>query len=161
MITSVTRLRLRSLRFLPPFIWYSLRAARQASGAWGFKGGKLLVDLGRVFWTMTSWEDEKAMLAYRNAGIHRRVMPSLSEWCNESTACHWTHEPEPLATWVEAHNRITASGRSIPIKLPTLLHQTRRFALPRSASRFTELPIRPRLQAASEQNSDGSAGRAS
>ena len=76
-LLSVTRLRLRSFRFVPQFIFANQQAARQLRKQPGFRGGKLLVDRNLTFWTMTLWDDERTMRAYRDSGAHREVMPKL------------------------------------------------------------------------------------
>ena len=71
-LISATRLRVRSVAYLPAFLWDTFKSARQAERSPGFLGGRLLVNTKYVFWTMTAWEDEFAMNAYRTGGAHRR-----------------------------------------------------------------------------------------
>ena len=54
---SITRLRVRSWRFLPGFAFHVWRSVRQVRAATGFQGGSLLPERGRTFWTMTLWDD--------------------------------------------------------------------------------------------------------
>ena len=58
---SITRLRLRSWRFLPMFAWYALRSSRQATRAEGNLASKFLRDRRNTFWTSTLWTGEAAM----------------------------------------------------------------------------------------------------
>ncbi len=53
MFLSVTRLRIRSLRFLLPFLWRNQGTVRQIQITPGFIEGKLLPDAKRTFWTVT------------------------------------------------------------------------------------------------------------
>jgi hypothetical protein len=50
---GVTRLKVRSVRFLPSFVVHALRTRRQVREAPGFQGGSLLADRSWTFWTMT------------------------------------------------------------------------------------------------------------
>jgi hypothetical protein len=88
MFVSVTRLRIRSIRFLPLFFLKTQRTGREIQAAAGFLGGELIVDRKLTFWTMTGWADERAMLNFRNSGAHKAVMPKLSQWCDEAAAVH-------------------------------------------------------------------------
>src|SRR5438477_7477645 len=73
MLASVTRLRIRSVRYLPAFIWRTVSTQRQTVRAPGFVGGRLLMDVRRTFWTLTVWESEKAMKVFRGSGAHARL----------------------------------------------------------------------------------------
>jgi hypothetical protein len=90
MFASVTRLRVRSLKYLPAFLWMTFRSQRQVLCATGFLGGRLLVDAKRTFWTLTVWESERAMKAFRGDGPHAQAMPKLVEWCDEAAYVHWS-----------------------------------------------------------------------
>ena len=67
---SITRLRLRAVRFLPVFFLHALRAQRQLRHAPGFLGGGLLPDRCRTFWTMSVWDDAQSMRTYILSGDH-------------------------------------------------------------------------------------------
>ena len=76
---SITRLRIRSVRFLPAFMidtWQSMRQVKQAPG---YRGGALLADRQRTYWTMTAWDDAAAMRAYfeRELKDCRWISPAL------------------------------------------------------------------------------------
>ncbi|MBX9934186.1 MAG: hypothetical protein K2Y56_22140 [Methylobacterium sp.] len=51
---SVTRLRIRSWRFMPGFVADTLRSLSQTRDAAGFLHGSLLADRKRTFWTLTA-----------------------------------------------------------------------------------------------------------
>jgi hypothetical protein len=70
-LASVTRLRVRALSYMPGFLWHAFLGQRHAKRAPGFVGGALLVDAHRTFWTLTVWESEKAMKAFRGSGRAR------------------------------------------------------------------------------------------
>jgi hypothetical protein len=131
MFLSVTRLRVRSLYYLPAFLWMTLRAQRQSVGAPGFGGGRLLVDRRSTYWTLTAWEDEKAMKAFRGSGAHVRVMPKLIEWCDEAAYAHWTTADHSIPEWTEAWEHLVSEGRMSQVSHPSPDHESRRFSKPR------------------------------
>src|SRR5262245_36292344 len=100
---SVTRLRIRSSLYIPAFLGMTLLAQRQVRRAPGCVGGRLLVDARRTFWTLTVWESERAMKAFRGAGPHAKVMPRLAEWCDEASYTHWSPANGTIPNWSEAY----------------------------------------------------------
>ena len=122
MLISVTRLRIRSPRYLPMFIIYSILSSRQARRAPGNCGMDLLRDAHSAFWTRTAWRDEKAMRSFMLGGMHRRAMPKLLDWCDEAVTVHWTQETPQLPDWQEAHRRIVSEGRRSKVRHPSPSH---------------------------------------
>jgi hypothetical protein len=86
---SVTRLRVRSMRFLPFFFLNALRSQRQVKASPGFLSGALLPDRGWAFWTMTAWDCAESMRRFMSSGAHKAAMPGLLEWCDEASVVHW------------------------------------------------------------------------
>src|SRR5215212_7018802 len=127
---SVTRLRVRSWRYLPQFVWQSLKTGRQAGRSAGFISGRLLREARNAFWTMTLWEDKESMLAYRNSGAHREVMPRLLEWCDEASVAHWTQDESLLPDWQEAHRRMVLEGRLSKVRHPSPAQEAKQIARP-------------------------------
>jgi hypothetical protein len=96
-LVSITRLRVRSLRYLLAFLLGSLRSAREAKNASGNLAVSLLSDAHLAFWTRTLWTDERSMRAFMFAPAHRAVMPKLLEWCDEAAVTHWLQETAVVA----------------------------------------------------------------
>ena len=117
-LISVTRLRVRSFIYLPQFFWHTFKSIRQAERSSGFLGGRLLVNAKNVFWTMTAWNDQAAMNAYRTGGAHRKAMPKLLNWCNEAAVVHWTHESSDIPVWQEAQLLMAKEGRPSKVNHP-------------------------------------------
>ncbi len=118
-LISVTRLRVRSLIYLPQFLWNTFKSVRQVERSSGFLGGRLLVNAKSVFWTMTAWKDEAAMNAYRTGGAHRRAMPKLLNWCDEAAVVHWTQESSEIPFWHDAQHRMAKEGKPSKVNHPS------------------------------------------
>jgi hypothetical protein len=118
-LVSITRLRVRSFRYLPSFLLGSLRAAREAKHASGNLAVSVLSDAHLAFWTRTLWTDERSMRAFMFAPAHRRVMPKLLLWCDEAAVAHWLQDsPEP-PSWQEVHRRLQQEGRISRVDHPS------------------------------------------
>jgi hypothetical protein len=118
-LISVTRLRVRSFLYLPGFLWDTFQSVRQVQRSDGFLGGRLLVNAGYVFWTMTAWKDDAAMNAYRTGGAHRQAMPKLLNWCDEAAVVHWTQESSEIPMWPAAHQRMVEAGKLSKVNHPS------------------------------------------
>ena len=116
---SVTRLRVRSRRYVPGFLIQSLRSALQAKGAAGNLAVSVLRDADRAFWTCTVWLDEAAMRSFMQSGVHRRVMVRLPEWCDEAALVHWVQNTDQPPSWAEAHRRLQREGRRSRVSHPS------------------------------------------
>jgi hypothetical protein len=118
---SVTRLRARSLRFVPRIGLHTWRSRRQLKGAAGFVSGYLASGPRWTFWTVTVWADEAAMSAFRNAGAHLKAMPSLIDACDEAAVVHWESESSSVPAPEEAAHRLLA-GRISKLRHPSVEH---------------------------------------
>lgn len=127
---SLTRLRLRSIRFLPGFFFHAVRSQRQVRRAPGFLGGALLPDSRRAFWTMTIWDSEASMRAYMTDGAHRAAMPKLLAWCDEASVAHWEQDEAVLPTWQDADRRMRQMGRPSRLRHPAPAHASLSYAPP-------------------------------
>jgi hypothetical protein len=107
------------------------RSQRQVARAAGFVGGRLLVDAKWTFWTLTVWEGESAMKAFRGAGAHAKVMPRLAQWCDEAAYSHWIPTDASIPSWPEAYDHLVNEGRLSRVEHPSASHEARQFAKPR------------------------------
>ena len=125
---SISRLRVRSWRYLPTFLVNAFQAARQARLAPGSLAISVLRDARLAFWTRTVWTNETEMRAFMLSGVHRRIMSRLPQWCDEAAVAHWLQDdPEP-PSWLEACRRLRQNGRTSPVKYPS--EAQRRFEVP-------------------------------
>jgi Domain of unknown function (DUF3291) len=134
-VVSITRLRVRSWRYLPSFLLQTLRIAGQAAKADGSRAVTLLRDEHSTYWTRTTWSSEAAMNAFMHAKPHGPTMRKLLEWCDEAALVHWTHEGDELPSWEEAHRRLEQEGRRSKVHHPSAAHIAHTF--PRPATRRT------------------------
>lgn len=153
---SVTRLRVRSWRYLPVFLIQFLRILRQAKDAQD-AGGNLAVsvlrDADRTYWTRTVWSSEMAMRGFMRSMAHRRVMPQLGNGATRALA-HWVQDqPEP-PSWLEAHRRLRRQGRRSRVDHPSEGH--RRFEIPQPASTKWDLDRRRPSRAAAVAQAESS-----
>ena len=121
-VISITRLRVRSWRYLPVFFVQALRIARQAASAEGNLAAALVRDRHKTFWTGTSWSSEAAMKTFMHSGVHGPVMKKLVNWCDEAAVVHWTQNGAELAPWEEAHQRLQRDGRRSKVNHPSPAH---------------------------------------
>jgi hypothetical protein len=129
---SLTRLRVRCIRYLPFFAVHTMRSLRQVKNAPGFKGGKLLPDRGWTFWTMTAWTERESMRRYMTSGAHKSAMPHLMHWCDEASVAHWEQEENILPSWEEADERMRESGRISKVNHPSSEHASLIYRKPRT-----------------------------
>ena len=120
---SITRLRVRSWRYLPAFFVAAFRSASQARRAEGNLAFNVLRDAGDTFWTRSVWTDEATMRAFMTAGAHRAAMPKLLEWCDEAAVAHWTQDCDQEPAWEEAHRRMRREGRASKVNHPSEAHR--------------------------------------
>ena len=126
MFVSVTRLRLRSIRFLLPFAYRASQLRKQARGSPGCLGAQTRKTRGLAFWTLTLWDSEQSMRSFVGRSPHREVMPKLSHWCDEAVVAHWNQEALPQPTWQLATERILNIGRLLRLSLPSEAHRNGR-----------------------------------
>ena len=134
-LISVTRLRVRSFRFLPGFFFYALLSARRSKRAAGNLGIGVLNDSNKTFWTRTAWQDEASMREFMMAPPHRRAMAKLINWCDEASVVHWKQENAALPDWQEAHRKMVSEERRSKVRYPSPAHEAFEIAPPRVPDR--------------------------
>ena len=138
---SITRLRVRSIRFLPFFVLYTYRSLRQVKTSFGFQGGSLLADRSWTFWTMTAWDSQESMRHFMTTGSHSAAMPRLLDWCDEASVVHWDQPEAALPSWMEADLRMRQSGRASKVRNPSPHHATLTYRTPRVLMAATIRPV--------------------
>ncbi len=119
---SITRLRIRRKRFLPSFMFHTLRSQRQLRRSDGFIAGYTALGPKFTFWTVTLWRDREAMAAFRRTAAHLKAMPKLLDWCDEASVATLAEDrltpPDPA----EAGLRLLQDGRISKVRNPTAAH---------------------------------------
>lgn len=128
---SVTRLRVRSARFMPFFAWHTTRSLKQVKHAAGFIAGSLLPDRHWTFWTLTLWNGQDRMRQFMLNGAHRAAMPHLTNWCDEASVVHWEQPDDTVPSWETADRRMRESGRASKVRFPSPQHATLTYDPPR------------------------------
>ena len=141
---SVTRLRIRSWRFMPGFALETLRTRAQVERAAGFLTGSLLPDRQRTFWTMTLWRSQNDMRTYMSSGPHLKAMPKLLKWCDEASIVNWDQDDALAPDWHEADRRMRCDGRPSKVRHPSARHLDLSYAEPQTSGAVS---ITPRPQA--------------
>jgi Domain of unknown function (DUF3291) len=122
-MVSVTRLHLRSIRFLPAFFWYTNRSSRQAKRTPGNLGVKLRKTRGLALWTLSMWETNQAMKTFVSAPPHKDAMRRLPHWCDEASFADWQQDTTNWPLWEQAAAKLTAAGRLARVLYPSVEHK--------------------------------------
>lgn len=139
---SVTRLRVRSVRFLPAFLIDTIRSSRQVQRAGGYRGGWLGSEWPLGFWTATAWDSRGTMRAFRNAPPHLEAMGRLLRWCDEASFVHWEQPGFDPPDGETAHRRLGEEGRVSKVLHPSERHRAGRTVGEKSPRPGT--PLRPK-----------------
>ena len=142
---SITRLRVRSIFYMPLFTLHAMRTSTQAQKAEGILGVETRFEKNNVVWTKTVWAEESAMKNYRGSGAHQVAMRILSEMCNEASVARWQQESTELPTWEEAHRRMLTEGKQSKVKHPSPLQAAGKTAPDTMQSGF-KMPAPPVTQ---------------
>src|SRR5215831_3227500 len=121
-LASITRLRVRSIRYMPEFLFRALASVRQARRSDGCLGADIRRKVQLTFWTRTLWQDEQSMRAFMVAGAHRAVMPKLLDWCDEASLAHWQQDSGNLPDWSVATTKMRSDGRTSRVRNPSPAH---------------------------------------
>jgi heme-degrading monooxygenase HmoA len=116
---SVTRLRVKSIFRLIPFFRANDASVKDLISAKGLIRGKELMDKNLTFWTITLWEDEASMKAFRGSISHRKAMQNLPKWCNEASYHHWIQESMEFPDWHSASQKLFKEGKLSKVRNPS------------------------------------------
>ncbi len=116
---SVTRLRVKSIFFLIPFMRANEASVKELKISNGLLKGKELIDKKLTFWTITLWENEESMKGFRGSSAHRISMQNLPKWCNEASYHHWIQEDDELPSWDTISEKLYSDGKLSKVRNPS------------------------------------------
>ena len=116
---SVTRLRVKSLLYLIPFMRANEASVKELKDSKGLLKGKELIDKKLTFWTITLWEDEASMKIFRNSSSHRNAMQNLPNWCNEASYHHWVQDGVEFPDWCTVSEMLFTEGKISKVRTPS------------------------------------------
>ena len=116
---SVTRLRVKSLFFLIPFMRANEASVNEIKVSKGLLKGKELIDKKLTFWTVTIWENEESMKKFRGSITHRNAMQQLPKWCNEASYHHWIQEDDEFPSWDIVSKKLYSEGKLSKVRNPS------------------------------------------
>lgn len=118
-IIAVTRARLKSVRFLLPFMRCSLQCWWKARNAEGNLGSRVRKTRGLRFWTMTMWDNEDSLKAYRDIKLSGQVRSSARQWLEENSIAHWEQEGSRMPSWKDAACLLKEHGHLSEVDHPS------------------------------------------
>ena len=124
---SVTRLRVKSIFFLIPFMRANEASVKELKASRGLLKGKELIDKQLTFWTITIWENEESMKGFRGSSSHRIAMQQLPKWCNEASYHHWVQEDDEFPSWNTISEKLFSEGRLSKVRNPSKAQVENRF----------------------------------
>ena len=104
MFMSVTRLHLKGKRMLPVFFYHTLWSIIQSKNAKGLLYSSFDRESWHTYWTLTVWENQDCMRAFRNKGSHLKAMKISRNIADELEYINW--EADQIPTWDECKKRL-------------------------------------------------------
>jgi hypothetical protein len=120
---SITRLRVRSIFYMPLFILHAMRTITQAQKADGVQGVETRFEKNNVVWTKTVWTDEATMKKYRGSGAHQVAMRILS-----AMRQLWRAGNKPMRNCQAGKKRINACCEKANCPRSSIRHPCRQLA---------------------------------
>lgn len=88
-VVVATRTKMHRARFLPKFLVANVRVAWQARRTPGFLGGRLRVEQGGAFWTLTAWQSGRDMIGVWNTA--ESIVPHCDEASRHVATNRYSH----------------------------------------------------------------------
>ena len=110
-LAMATFIELGSVWNLPRFEWYTLRVHRQLARTPGLVGYSFRAEFPLRYWTISAWENGRALHDFVRGGTHLTVMAVLPATTRRFRHTHWKVPGSglPLA-WADALHRLQRSG---------------------------------------------------
>lgn len=113
-LAVATVIELRSMWSLPRFEWYSRRVHRQLGRTPGLVGFSFQAQFPLRYWTLSAWEDGRALHGFLRAGPHQTVRTTLPPTIQTFQHVHWkvSGAAIPLA-WADGLTRLQQTTNTI------------------------------------------------
>ncbi len=132
-VVVATRTKMSKVRYLPGFMWGSLRVAFQVRRSAGYLAGRLVIGRDGSFWTLTVWESGRDMVGFRESGTHAKLMPFMAGWASEALFGVWNSASRRVPKAGEVSREVQAKPNFLEIVAPSLAHLDGRApAMPRA-----------------------------
>jgi predicted AlkP superfamily pyrophosphatase or phosphodiesterase len=107
-LAMATFIELESMWSLPRFEWYTRRVHRQLGRTPGLIGYSFRGRFPFRYWTLSAWENGRALSGFVKAGRHRTVMTGLLASTRDFGQVHWkvTGAELPL-NWADGLQRMS------------------------------------------------------
>jgi hypothetical protein len=108
-LALLSYLPLRKYRMIPRFIKYTSQIERQLEQSRGLIGYAVQAEiLSRRFWTLSVWEDEKALMEFVAHLPHGEIMESLAPHMGQTKFTQWNIAGASIPpSWSEAKKRMS------------------------------------------------------
>jgi len=108
-LAMATFVELGSVWSLPRFEWFTWSVHRQLGRTPGLLGYSFRGQFPFKYWTLSAWENGRALNGFIKAGSHRTVMTSLLPSMRDFGQVHWKVSGTALPlNWAEGLQRLTA-----------------------------------------------------
>ena len=82
-------------------------------------GSPRQLETGLAVWTVTAWQDEQSLVAFRDSGAHGRAQPQKPRWFDEAAITRWHQESAELPCRKTAAEPLRATGRLSMVMHPS------------------------------------------
>ncbi len=110
-VALLSYLPLKSYWRVFPFVFDTAQVVKQLASAQGLLGYSLLArPLSKRFWTLSAWENEKALAAFVQHPPHRNIMTALAQHMDKTQFVRWPVKGSQLPLqWDDALRRFGSS----------------------------------------------------
>jgi hypothetical protein len=114
-LAMATVIELRSVWNLPRFEWYTRRVHRQLARTPGLLGYSFRAQFPLRYWTLSAWEDGRALRGFVKVDPHDTVMTALPRAMQRFQHVHWKVVGTALPlSWAEGLHRLDRTDDAGP-----------------------------------------------
>lgn len=128
---SLTRLRLKHVGYLIPYLIDSAKIVREIIHSDGFIAGKVLAAPNLSMWTATLWSSKQASKAFHTKGSHGKIMSRFSSISTEAANVSVETSYARLPRWDYIAKLLTESGKFHQLESPSSDHKIKIVRIPK------------------------------